>query len=207
MSQQTWPPPKKRHRARNIFLSIVGLIALIIVIVVVRSGNGGNSTASSGTTGTPTPTTTHVAAPARLGSYLDVQDPAGNAYAVALTKVIDPAHSDVQVAPANGTRFVGAVFAIKGLTGEGPQQQNGDSAVTLVGSNGQTYAPEIIAIGGYTDFAVGEIHAPPGQSTVGAVTFQLPIGVKASSVHWLTFSNAGVGSTVQWNVPAPPPTR
>ncbi len=54
---------------------------------------------------------------------------------------------------------------------------------------------------GYTDFAVGEIDAAPGESTTGAIAFQVPTGVKVSKVQWSTFSSSGVQSTVQWNVP------
>jgi len=199
MSQQKPPQRKKRHWARNIFLGIIGLIALIIVIALATSG--GVSTTPSIATGTPSPSATHVAAPARLGSYLDVQDSSGDTYEVALTKIIDPAHSTDQITPDNGKRFVGAVFTIKVISGDGPQQEDAENDAALVGSDGQTYIPEIIAIAGYTDFAVGEVHAAPGESTTGAVTFQVPTGVKVSKVQWSTFSSFGVRSTVQWNVP------
>lgn len=207
MSQQKPPQRKKRHWARNIFLGIIGLIALIIVIAVVRSGGGGVSTTPSGTTGTPSPSATHLAAPARLGSYIDVQDSSGDTYGVALTKIIDPAHSTDRVNPSNGERFVGAVFTIKAINGDGPQQENAENDAALVGSGGQTYIPDIIPITGYTDFAVGEIHAVPGGSTTGAVTFQVPTGVKVSKVQWSTFSSFGVRSTVQWTVPQEHPGR
>ena len=100
-----------------------------------------------------------------------------------------------------GERFVGAVFTIKAVSRDGPQQQDSDSNAALVGSDGQTYLPDIIPIVGYTDFAVGEIHAAPGESTTGDVAFQVPTGVKVSKVQWSTFSSLGVESTIQWNVP------
>ena len=199
MSQQEPPQRKKRHWGRNIFLGITGLIVLIIVIAVVRSG--GVSTTPSVITGTPSPSATHVAAPARLGSYIHVQDSSGNTYGVALTKIIDPTHSPDRITPDNGERFVGAVFTIKAISGDGPQQQDAESNAALVGSDGRTYLPDIIPIVGYTDFAVGMIHAAPGESTTGAIAFQVPTGVKVSKVQWSTFSSFGVQSTVQWNVP------
>ena len=207
MSQQKPLRGKKRHWARNVFLGIIGLIALIVVIAVVRSGGGGVSATPSGTTGTPSPSATHLAAPARLGSYIDVQDSAGDTYGVALTKIIDPAHSTDRITPSNGKRFVGAVFTIKAMSSDGPQQENAENDAALVGSGGQTYIPDIIPITGYTDFAVGEIHAVPGGSTTGAVTFQVPTGVKVSKVQWSTFSSFGVRSTVQWTVPQEHPGR
>ena len=198
MSQQKPSQRKKRHWARNIFLGIIGLIALIIVIALATSSV---STTPFVATGTPSPSVTHVAAPARLGSYLDVQDSSGDTYRVALTKIIDPAHSTDQITPDNGKRFVGAVLTIKVISGYGPQQEDAEDDAALVGSDGQTYIPDIIPIAGYTDFAVGEVHAAPGESTTGAVTFQVPTGVKVSKVQWSTFSSFGVRSTVQWNAP------
>jgi hypothetical protein len=200
MSQQEPPQRKKRHWARNIFLGIIGLIVLIIVIAVATSG-GGVSNTPSVITGTSSPSVTHVAAPARLGSYIHVQDSSGNTYGVALTKIIDPAHSTDQITPDNGKRFVGAVFTIEAISGDGPQQQDAENNAALVGSDGQTYLPDIIPIVGYTDFAVGLVHAAPGERTTGAITFQVPTGVKVSKVQWSTFSSFGVQSTVQWNVP------
>jgi hypothetical protein len=202
MSQQKPPQRKKRHWVRNIFLGIIGLVALIIVIAVATSGGGGVSTTPSGTTGTPSPSATHVAAPARLGSYLDVQDSGGDTYGVALTKIIDPAQTTDQITPDNGKRFVGAVFTIKAISSGGPQQEDAENDAALVGSDGQTYLPDIIPIVGYTDFSVGEVHAVQGDSTTGAVAFQVPTGVKVSKVQWATFSSFGVRSTVQWSVPS-----
>lgn len=214
MSQQKPPQRKKRHRVLNIFLGIIcliglmilitpiiGLIVLFIVPLVATSGGGGASAAPSGPTGTPSPSATHVAAPARLGSYFDVQDSSGDTYGVVLTKIIDPVQGTDQITPDNGKRFVAAVFTVKSISGIGPQQEDAESDATLVGSNGQTYLADNIPIAGYTGFNPGEIHAAPGESTTGEVTFQVPTGVKVSKVLWSTFSSLGVRSTVQWNVP------
>ena len=214
MSQQKPPQRKKRHRVLNIFLGIIcliglmilitpiiGLIVLFIVPLVATSGGGGASAAPSGTTGTPSPSATHVAAPARLGSYFDVQDSSGDTYGVVLTKIIDPVQGTDQIAPDNGKQFVAAVFTVKAISGIGPQQQDAESDATLVGSDGRTYLADNIPIAGYTGFNPGEIHAAPGESTTGEVTFQVPTGVNVSKVVWSTFSSLGVRSTVQWNVP------
>ena len=198
MSQQQPPQRKNRHWARNIFLLIVGLIAVAIGIAIATSGV---STTPSVITGTPGPSAAHVAAPARLGSYLDVQDDSGDTYEVAVTKIIEPAHSTDRITAGNGKRLVGAVFTIKGISGDGPQQQDAEDDAVLVGSDGQVYLPDIVPIVGYTDFAVGEIHAAPGESTTGDVAFQVPTGVKVSKVQWSTFSSLGVESTIQWKVP------
>ena len=198
MSQ--WEPPqrKNRHWGLYIFLGVISLIAAAIGIALATSGV---STTPSVITGTSGPSAAHVAAPARLGSYLDVQDGSGDTYGVALTKIIDPAHSTDRITAGNGKRLVGAVFTIKGVSGDGPQQQDAEDDVVLVGSDGQVYLPDIVPIVGYTDFTVGEIHAAPGESTTGDVAFQVPTGVKVSKVQWSTFSSLGVESTIQWNVP------
>ena len=204
MSQ--WEPPqrKNRHWGLYIFLGVISLIAAAIGIAIATSGVSTTPTVITGTSG---PSAAHVAAPAKLGSYLNVLDDSGDTYGVALTKIIDPAHSTDQITPGNGERFVGAVFTIKAISGDGPQQEDAENDAALVGSSGQTYLPDIIPITGYTDFAVGEIHAVPGGSTTGAVTFQVPTGVKVSKVQWSTFSSFGVRSTVQWNVTQEHPGR
>lgn len=157
-----------------------------------------SGTTGTSSTGTSSPSATHVAAPARLGSYLDVQDVNGDTYGVALIKIIDPAHAaDQFTTPGKGKRFVGAVFTIKGISGYSPQQEDAESAAALIGSNGQRYIPDIIPIVGYTDFNVGQLN----NGMTGALTFEVPTGVKVSGVQWSTYSDSGVRSTVQWHVP------
>lgn len=215
MSEQKPRQRKKRHRAGDIFIGIIGLIALVIALTPITSGilliilsaipkpaGPGVSTTPSGTTGTPSLSATHVAAPARFGSYFDIQDSLGDTYRVALTKIIDPAKPfDQLITPDKGKRFVGAVFTIKATSAYSPQQEDAYSNASLVGSDGQTYLTDGVAIVGYTDFNVGEIYAAQGQSAIGAVAFQVPNGVSVSKVQWSTFSSFGVRSTVQWNVP------
>jgi ABC-type uncharacterized transport system ATPase component len=67
-----------------------------------------------------------------------------------------------------------------------------------VGSNGQTYTSDASSIAGYTDFSNGQINVAQGDSTKGAVTFQVPTGVKVSKVQWS--ASSGFGSTSQWTV-------
>jgi hypothetical protein len=198
-----YPPPqrKKRHWGRRIFLGLLGLIALIVIIAVANSGGSGVSTAPSGTASTPAagsgPTTARAAAPAGTGSYFDVKDSSGDTYRVTLDKTIDPAQgADEFSKPDNGKRFVGTVFTITAVSGS-PQDEDADTNAAIVGSDGQTYTPDFNSIAGYTNFSNGQINVAQGQRTTGAVTFQVPTGVKVSKVQWT--SSAGFGGTVQWN--------
>lgn len=196
------PQRKKPHWGRRILLGLTGLVALIVIITVATSGGGGVSTTPSGTTSTAKagggPTTTPSAAPAGLGSYFTVQDGSGDTYRVTLDKIIDPAKgADSFTQPDNGKRFVGAVFTITALNGS-PRDESADNDAVIVGSNGQTYTSDFDTIAGYTDFSNGQINVAQGEKATGAVTFQVPTGVKVSKVQWTPA--AGFGDTVQWNV-------
>jgi hypothetical protein len=79
-----------------------------------------------------------------------------------------------------------------------PSSEDANSDAAIVGSNGQTYTADFSSIAGYTNFNNGQINVAQGDKATGAVTFQLPTGVKASKVQWSPA--AGFGDTVQWNV-------
>ncbi len=123
-------------------------------------------------------------------------------YRVTLVKVIDPAQgADTSTpTPDSGKRFVGAVFRIKALKGS-PQDEDANNDAVIVGSNGQTYSADLDAIAGYTNFAEGTIQLAQGDTTTGAVTFQVPDGVKVSKVQWGAGSD--FGSAVQWDLQTP----
>jgi hypothetical protein len=196
------PPRKKRHWVRNLFLGVVGLIVLIIVIVVATSGSGVSTTPSGQTSSPQASGGAKDSAPAKaagLGAYFDVKDDSGDTYRVALVKIIDPAQgSDEFTTPSNGMRFVGAVFTIKAISGS-PKDEDANNDAALVGSNGQTYNADIDSIQGYTNFSDGQINVAQGDTATGAVTFQVPTGVKVSKIQWS--ASSGFGSTDQWNAP------
>lgn len=119
---------------------------------------------------------------------------------VKLTPVIDPAQgADQYTTPNNGFRFVGAVFTLNGVSGTFSDDANSDA--TLIGSNGQTYTFDSSGLAGVTNFNYGEYNLAPGQTSVGAVAFQVPDGVKASSVQWNGSGGFG-GASATWVVPA-----
>lgn len=184
---------------RNAVRGSAAAAGIVITAGLISSCAGGVSTTPSGTTataGTAAPSPTHKAAAATVGSYFDAQDASGDTYRVTLVKVIDPAQgSDQFNTPDQGKRFAAAVFSVKALKGS-PQDEDADNDAALVGSNGQTYTADFDSIEGYTDFNSGTIQAAQGDTTVGAVNFQVPDGVKVAKIQW----TEGSGSTVQWNV-------
>ena len=135
-----------------------------------------------------------------VGTSYAVSDQSGNEISVALTRVIDPAQgADQFTTPQNGDRFVGAVFTIKGISGTFTDDANNDA--TLIGSNGQTYTADFDSIAGYTDFNDGDYSVSTGEISVGAVTFQIPLGVSISKIEWS--ANAGLsGAPGEWLIPA-----
>lgn len=196
-------PPRrrrKRHLVRNILAGIGAVIVAIIAITALASHGNGVSTTPSGNSSTSSTASSPASKPkvAGVGSYFDVQDGSGDTYRVTLVKVIDPAQGADQFnTPDSGNRFVGAVFTIKALSGS-PQDEDANDDAAVVGSNGQTYNADVDDIAGYTNFSNGQINVAQGDTTTGAVVFQVPDGIKVTEVQWST--SAGFGSTVQWDV-------
>lgn len=115
---------------------------------------------------------------------------------VKLTQVIDPAQgADQYTTPNNGSRFVGAVFTLNGVSGTFSDDANSDA--TLIGSNSQTYTFDASNLASVTNFNNGEYNLTPGQTSVGAVAFQVPDWVKVSSIQWGgTFGSSAATWTV-----------
>jgi hypothetical protein len=184
-------------------LAVIGavFIAIIVIAVVTSHGSGvsttpaGSSSTTTASTGSASPSASHKAV-AGIGSYFDVADGSGDAYRVTLVRVIDPAQGASQFdTPDNGKRFVGTVFTIKALNGS-PQNEDANTDAAVIGSNGQTYTADFSSIAGYTNFNNGSIQVAQGETQTGAVTFQVPNGVKVLEVQWTP--SGGFGSTVQW---------
>ena len=142
----------------------------------------------------PSPSSSSLTGP--VGTSYKVTDADGDVYDVTLQKVIDPAQgSDQFNQPENGKHFVAAVFRITGVSGTASDDANSDAA--LIGANQQVYQPDFDSIAGYTDFNAGDFNLTPGQAEIGAVTFQVPTGVKAANVQWTIGLNS---STATWTV-------
>lgn len=112
-----------------------------------------------------------------------------------VTAVVDPASPDNSFdAAPSGQRIVGVVLQIKGVSGSYSDDVN--SAVTLVGNNGQTYQPSFGGMAGYTNYNSGSVTAIVGANLIGAVTFDVPNGVKIALVNYSP--NDGMGATATW---------
>jgi hypothetical protein len=204
---RSWP---RRHKILTALGSVFGLLVVLIVIIAVTSAPSITkpstpaaapatpAQATPAATPTPTPTPTpSLSGP--VGTTYKVTDSSGNVMTVTLTKVIDPAQGADQFStPNNGNRFVGAVFTLDGVSGTFSDDANSDA--TLVGSNGQSYTADFDSIAGVTNFNSGEYNLTPGVRSVGAVTFQVPVGVSVSAIQWSGSDGFG-GAPATWTLP------
>jgi hypothetical protein len=190
-----------RHRP----VAVVAALATAAILGVVGCGSIAKSSApahtaraaATGSQAAPSPTPS-LSGP--VGTSYTVTDPSGNKISVTLARVIDPAQgADQFTTPQNGSRFVGAVFSIKGISGTFSDDANNDA--TVIGSNGQTYTADFDSITGYTNFNDGEFSVSAAESSVGAVTFQIPLAVKVSKVEWSANGGLG-GAPAEWLISA-----
>jgi hypothetical protein len=190
-----------RFRRRFPIRAVIVLALLIAFGFAVR----GLTSHHKAATITPPPASvglhTGLQAPAgTVGASFSLDDGGGARYQVTLVKVIDPARGANQAGPPDsGKRFVGLVFRITG-TGGALQDEDADRDAVLVGANGQDYASDLKGFAGYGHFDDGVIHLSAGQTTTGAVAFQVPDGVSVSTIQWTALS--GFGPMVEWTVPS-----
>lgn len=131
-----------------------------------------------------------------VGTTYQAKDSSGDAYHVTVIKVLDPATgADSFTMPDKGKRFVGVVLTVRGVSGNA--DDDADNNTTLIGSNGQTYTSDVDQIAGYTDFNFGEFNVSPGQVSTGAVTFQVPTGVRVERIQWDASGGFG-GQPATW---------
>jgi hypothetical protein len=196
-------PKPPRHLA--LLVGGVGALALIAACGSVSKASAPAATtppvaasAAATPSAAPSPTPTNTLS-GPVGTVYQVTDNSGNKMTVTLTQVIDPAQgADQYTTPDNGKRFVGAVFTLKGISGTFSDDANSDAVV--VGANGQSYTPDFSSIAGVTNFNHGEFNLTPGTTSIGAVTFQVPDGVKVASVQWSGSIFGGPPAT--WVAPA-----
>ena len=190
-------PQKRSHRGRNAVLGVLGALVIIVVILVATSGGGGGSPTPSGTKAQVRPSALR-SPTTGVGASFEAGDGRGHTYQMRLDLIMDPVpRTGPSAAPRHGTRLVGVVFTIKALGGSARNLSAARNA-TVVGSNGKTYRSGASPIPGYPNLGHGQIKVTRGASETGALTFEVPAGVKVSTVRWSAPS--GSGSTIQWPV-------
>jgi len=160
------------------------------VLAVAASACSGSFTVPSPTTSPPT-----TAAGATVGSTLTLNDGTGDTVDVTLLKFQDPArptsHSDT---PPPGDALVEVVIKVTGVGGT--FEDDVDTAVAVVGSEGQVYAAVPGGLAGCTSFAPVQFTLTAGHSITGCVAVVVRNAVKLSKVEY----DAGtVGTTGVWN--------
>lgn len=192
-------------RREGILMKIVVVAVAAAMLGVAGCGSIAKTSASAHTAPAASASSNAAPAPAnslsgQVGTAYTVTDDSGNEMSVTLTQVIDPAQgADQFTTPDNGKRFVGAVFSIKGISGTFSDDANNDA--TLIGSNGQTYIADFDSIAGYTNFNDGQYNVSAGETSAGAVTFQVPLAVTVAKIEWSANSGFG-GAPAEWLIPA-----
>jgi hypothetical protein len=179
-------------------------VALLTATVGLTLAACGTTTVNT----TPaTPATAQAKSPAasanvaHVGATVAASDSSGDNAKVTLVKVIDPARGANQFAtPDKGKSFVGVVLKIADANAK-TLQGDANNYVTVIGSDQQTYTADFAPIAKYTNFNNGSFTIPAGQSSLGAVTFQLPKRVKVVKVQFDLSGGFGGGTVAQWRVP------
>lgn len=158
------------------------------------SGNSNcNSTGCSGAEGPGTGVGTG-AGPAKVGDTLELGGSSG--LAVTLVKVIDPATgADQFTTPDAGKRFVAVDVKIANK-GTSAYQDDANSDVSLIGTDGQAYTVDFSNVAQCTNFNDGDYTLAGGESITGCVVFQLPTGISTSKVQFQDSSD----DTGEWDI-------
>ncbi|WLW53895.1 DUF4352 domain-containing protein [Streptomyces sp. YU58] len=155
-------------------------------------------TSPSPTSETPSPTPSQSTS-AAVGDTLDltgVDD--GEALAVTLVKVIDPARAEnAYSSPDAGKRFVAVQFRLKN-TGTAVYSDSPGNGARIVDTQGQQFDSTYEGTAAGPDFP-GSITVAPGDSALGFITFEVPAASRIAKVQFAM--NSGFSAhTGQWNV-------
>lgn len=158
---------------------------------VSATGPGGHSNTRVGLVSQATDT-------GPIGATLNVHDSSGNALAVTVTQVVDPATGVDQFNQPNpGDRFVAVEMTLSNQSAATiSDDANGDT--TVIGTDSQVYTADFDNVSECTNFGYGEFTLLAGSpSELGCVVFQLPNGVNVKQVQF-SFDSAFL-DTAQWN--------
>lgn len=132
---------------------------------------------------TPSPQQTPQARPvAHVGQTLNLMRIGGQQIAVTLTEVISPA------TVPNGWGEAGRTYVATKLRIENAGTTtivgNGNSDVSIIGSDGQTYRADFAKVTECRDFTNGWFVIASGATDAGCIVFALPTGVGAEKVRY-----------------------
>jgi hypothetical protein len=114
---------------------------------------------------------------------------------LAVTAVIRNAQPDNNFdAAPSGQYLLGIVEVFRGVSGT--YQDDVNNETVAIGSNGQSYQPSFGGIAHYTNFDNGQVTVSARQTSVGAVTFDIPHGVVIDEI---TYAPGG-GTPASWKV-------
>jgi hypothetical protein len=145
------------------------------------------------------PPIAQTASAAALGTSQTIHDFDGDALAVTVSQVVDPATalSDTDL-PSSGDRFVAVELSISN-TGSQEIQDDANSAMVVTGSDGETYTANFASVSQCANFEqnIGYVDLKSGDGTTGCVVFQLPTSVSVQSIS-LSLAT-GYLDTAEWS--------
>ncbi|MFF9277366.1 DUF4352 domain-containing protein [Streptomyces griseosporeus] len=124
----------------------------------------------------------------------------GEALAVTLVKVVDPARAaDEYSSPEAGKKFVAAQFRLRN-TGTRVYSDSPSNGARVIDAQGQQFSSSVEDTQAGPSFP-GSITLTPGDSALGYITFEIPLSSTAVKVQFAMDSGFS-GNTGQWNVSA-----
>jgi hypothetical protein len=136
--------------------------------------------------------------PGPINTVETIHDFDGDAFTVLATQIVDPASAATGTSlPGSGERLVAVDLTLDNSSG---YEVDGDAneALTLIGSDGQTYAANYQPVTQCTNFGTGSglIDLAAGSSASGCVVFELPTSVTVRSI-WFSLA-AGYLDVAEW---------
>lgn len=214
-------PPKRKHTARNVILGIGFVVVAAIIGGVIAGASSGHKTVSTAAVtsasstsvasaaGSAPATTKAASAPssaakqtAHVGSTVNLSSGDQNTnvekLSVTLVQVKDNAPATDQYStPDAGDKYYAAQFRLVNTSSQA-YSDSPDNGATAIDAQGQQFQAS------YGDTAAGpsfpgNTTIAPGQTALGWITFEVPIGSTITGIQFTL--NSGFSNTGQWTVP------
>lgn len=125
---------------------------------------------------------------AHVGDALVLKNQAGRAFHITLGKVADPAQTVNGNAPANGKRFIAAIFNIDNVSSQ-TLSTDGDLDANIIGSDGNVYTPSHNALSECGSDTV-KVQLAAGKSGTSCVSFEIKSSVQVSKIQFYPAAGA-----------------